>query len=29
MQCLDLEEAGVDVPPWSPLSADLSPIEHV
>jgi hypothetical protein len=27
MQCL--EEAGVDVPPWSPRSPHLSPIEHV
>jgi hypothetical protein len=27
VQCL--EEAGVDVPPWSPRSPHLSPIEHV
>jgi hypothetical protein len=27
MQCL--EEAGVDVPSWSPRSPHLSPIEHV
>jgi hypothetical protein len=26
---ISMQEAGVDVPPWSPRSADLSPIEYV